>query len=168
MEQLTEILRQATGAICNDYFLLPIHGADPVYRERVYCYELYHQMRLLWPANSSYRLNGEVDKSAHPYFQELGAGKPKPDLLVHQPGTGRYNHAVIEVKSVAGQGHPERPRRLGYERAVFLIYGVGAADALAKIRSCAAGVAHLAVIELWVHPAPTCRAEICHTLTSQR
>ena len=48
MEQLTDILRQATAAIGRDYFLLPIHGAAPVYRERVYCYELYHQMRLRW------------------------------------------------------------------------------------------------------------------------
>jgi hypothetical protein len=63
MEQLTEILRQATAAISNDYFLLPIRGADPVYRERVYCYELYHQMRLRWPQGSPCRLNGEVDKS---------------------------------------------------------------------------------------------------------
>jgi len=43
MEQLTHILQDATAAIGREYFLLPIHGADPVYRERVYCYELYHQ-----------------------------------------------------------------------------------------------------------------------------
>ena len=96
MEQLTQILLEATAAIAPEYFLLPIHGGDPVYRERVYCYELYHQMRRLWPQDCPYRLNGEVDKRAHPYF-EVG-GQPKPDLLVHQPGTGE-NHAVVEVKS---------------------------------------------------------------------
>ena len=84
MEQLTQILRDATAAIGKEYFLLPIHGADPVYRERVYCYELYHQMRLRWPDGCVYRLNGEVDKMGHPYFQDAAA--PKPDLLVHQPG----------------------------------------------------------------------------------
>jgi len=52
MEQFTQIFRDATAAIPPEYFLLPIHGADPVYRERVYCYELYHQMRGLWPAES--------------------------------------------------------------------------------------------------------------------
>ena len=40
MEQLTQILQDATAAIGQEYFLLPIHGADPVYRERVYCYEI--------------------------------------------------------------------------------------------------------------------------------
>jgi hypothetical protein len=68
MQQLTQILRDATAAVSQEYFLLPIHGADPVFRERVYCYELYHQMRLLWPGGP-YRLNGEADKRAHPYFQ---------------------------------------------------------------------------------------------------
>lgn len=63
MEQLTQILQDATAAIGQEYFLLPVHGADPVYRERVYCYEIYHQMRLRWPPACIYRLNGEVDKS---------------------------------------------------------------------------------------------------------
>src|SRR5580704_3002684 len=99
MEQLDDILQQATAAIGREYFLLSIHGADPVHRERVYCYELYHQMRLRWPAPdySPYRLNGEIDKGGHPYFKNE-RGSPKPDLLVHVPGTGD-NHAVIEVKS---------------------------------------------------------------------
>ncbi|MGA2606022.1 MAG: hypothetical protein ABSH01_01040 [Terriglobia bacterium] len=130
MEQLTEILHQATAAISNGYFLLPIHGAHPVYRERVYCYELYHQMRLRWPDGSPYRLNGEVDKSAHPCFQQMDAGRPKPDLLVHQPGSGEYNHAVIEVKSVAGEDIQKDLETLslfrndfGYQRAIYLIYG---------------------------------------------
>lgn len=172
MEQLTEILRQATAAIGNGYFLLPIHGADPVYRERVYCYELYHQMRLRWPAGSPYRLNGEVDKSAHPYFQQMDAGKPKPDLLVHQPGSGEYNHAVIEVKSVAGQDIQKDLetlslfRNIGYERAIYLIYG--ADDRVAKVRSLAERVPHLAPIELWLHLAPNAPASLLHTLMPPR
>lgn len=75
MEQLDEILNHRTAAIDGEYFLLPIHGADPVHRERVYCYELYHQMRLRWPA-THYRLNGEIDKGDHPY---LWPWRSKPD-----------------------------------------------------------------------------------------
>jgi hypothetical protein len=99
MHELDDILLQATAAISGEYFLLPVHGADPVHRERVYCYELYHQMRLRWPApeDCTYRLNGEIDKGGHPYFGSERV-KPKPDLLVHVPGTGD-NYAVIEVKS---------------------------------------------------------------------
>lgn len=86
MHELDDILRQATAAIGGEYFLLPIHGADPVQRERVYCYELYHQMRLRWPPPEAchYRLNGEIDKGGHPYFRNQ-RGKPKPDLLVPSP-----------------------------------------------------------------------------------
>jgi hypothetical protein len=48
MNELSDVLAEATAAIEARYFRLPIAGGDPIYRERVYCYELYHQMRLLW------------------------------------------------------------------------------------------------------------------------
>lgn len=99
MDELTSILEQATASIEQGYFHLRIDGGDPVYRERVYCYELYHQMRLLWPRETPFYLNGEIDKAAHPILMELGAAFAKPDLLVHTPGHMSGNHAVIEVKS---------------------------------------------------------------------
>lgn len=157
MEQFTEILRAATAAISPEYFLLPIHGGDSVYRERVYCYELYHQMRRLWPRDCPYRLNGEVDKRSHPYFQD--GGQPKPDLLVHQPGTGE-NYAVIEVKSsraVAREIDKDLGtltvfmNRLGYQRAIYLIYGAEAPDAAARVHECAARFQEIAPFELWLH-----------------
>lgn len=49
MEEFTQILRQATAAIAPEYFHFPIDGGDPIFRERVYCYELYHQLRERWP-----------------------------------------------------------------------------------------------------------------------
>jgi hypothetical protein len=45
---MLEALAQATQAIEASYFLLPIAGRDrPIKRERVYCYELFHQLRSL-------------------------------------------------------------------------------------------------------------------------
>jgi len=44
-EELTHVLQEATADITADNFYLNLDGGDPVYRERVYCYELYHQMR---------------------------------------------------------------------------------------------------------------------------
>jgi hypothetical protein len=172
MEHLSQILHEATAAIGQEYFRLPIHGDAPVYRERVYCYELYHQMRLRWPGDSPYRLNGEVDKSAHPYFEGRDGGKPKPDLLVHQPGGGRYNHAVIEVKSVVGQDIQKDletlslfRNQLGYERAILLIYGVRLDDALTRrVQRCASNVVQLAPIEVWLRPEPTAPAVLSRTL----
>jgi hypothetical protein len=157
MEQFTQIFRDATAAIPPEYFLLPIHGGDPVYRERVYCYELYHQMRRLWPADSPYRLNGEVDKRSHPYFQD--GGQPKPDLLVHQPGTGE-NYGVIEVKSsrvVARDIDKDLAtltlfmHGLGYQRAIYLVYGAEAPGAADRVHERAARLQAIAPFELWLH-----------------
>jgi hypothetical protein len=164
MEQFTQILRDATAAVEAEYFLLPIHGGDAIYRERVYCYELYHQMRRLWPANTPFRLNGEVDKRAHPYFQD--GSQPKPDLLVHRPGTGE-NFAVIEVKScraVLREIDKDLAtltlfrNHLGYERAIYLIYGAECYEAMARVQQRIAVTQNLAVIELWMHPAACTRA----------
>ena len=100
MENLDRILQDATAAVEDNYFRLHIDGADaPIYRERVYCYELYHQMRRRWPDDGPFRLNGEVDKAAHPVLSRLDASYAKPDLLVHGPGDMGRNHAIIEVKS---------------------------------------------------------------------
>jgi hypothetical protein len=174
MEQLTEILHQATAAIGAEYFLLAIHGADPVYRERVYCYELYHQMRRLWPVHSAYRLNGEVDKGGHPYFQN-DRGKPKPDLLVHVPGGGD-NHAVIEVKPSRTSDKGIRKdlktlslfcNVLGYERAIYLVYGP-ADETLSRVQRCATNVADLAAIQVWLHMAPSDSANDSLTLLPLR
>lgn len=165
MRELSEILQQATAAIDQEYFLLPIHGADSVHRERVYCYELYHQMRLRWPA-TAYRLNGEIDKGGHPYFRGE-PGKPKPDLLVHVPGTGD-NHAVIEVKSSRASAREIRKdlatltrfMNLGYRRAIYLIYGNEAV--LRRIERCGADIG--LPIEVWFHPVATAPAACAFTL----
>src|SRR5260370_36440919 len=157
METFTQILRTATAAIAPEYFLLPIHGAESVYRERVDCYELYHQMRKLWPANSLYRLNGEVDKRAHPYFEEWG--EPKPDLLVHQPGTGD-NYAVMEVKAshAVARGIDKDLKTLeffrngiGCTQAIYLTFGADALLVGEKVRDHAGDLALNGVFELWVH-----------------
>ena len=111
MRELTEVFLSATESIPRDYFHLNIDGGDPIYRERVYCYELYHQMRSLWPEQTEFYLNGEIDKAAHPILKELGAAHVKPDFLIHKPGYMEGNHAIIEVKS-------EKVRRDGIEKDV--------------------------------------------------
>ena len=59
------------------------------------------------------------------------------DFIVHVPGTGN-NYAVVEVKSrlVDGEGIRDgvqklvQFRELGYQRALYLFYGMGAAEAV--------------------------------------
>jgi hypothetical protein len=163
VDELTTILEQATAAIEPGYFHLNVDGGDPVYRERVYCYELYHQMRMLWPEGTPFYLNGEIDKAAHPILTELGAGYAKPDLLIHRPGYMSGNYAIIEVKSPGAQNDGIRAdleklslfiTAVGYQRATYLLYGYEAARTLTRVQALAKQFVALAPIELWVHSQP--------------
>lgn len=156
METFDEVLREATAQVPEEYFLLPIGGAPARHRERVYCYELYHQMRSLWPERCEWFLNGEVDKGGHPLF--AGETAPKPDFLVHVPGQAR-NFAALEIKSCklgrAGLRKDlrtlQRFRDRGYQRAILLIYGTEPGEAARRVLSCGAPPEHLTGIEVWVH-----------------
>ena len=166
MEQFTQILLGGTAKLPAEFFILPVHGGQAILRERVYCYELYHQMRCLWPADSPYRLNGEIDKRSHPYFHY--DGEPKPDLLVHRPGTGD-NYAVIEVKTCLVETRDidkdlatlarfvELEYR--YQRAVYLIYGPDATNVTERVRERAVRMG-VPPFELWLHQAAGAAAEL--------
>jgi len=153
MQELDQILSEASSKISEAYFRLSVHNAQAVYRERVYCYELYHQLRSIWP-DTPYFLNGEVDKQGHPVFPEAA---PKPDFLIHRPGTTE-NYAVIEVKSCNA-----RPKGIskdidtlkdfrskGYLRAIYLIYGTKSETVGQRIRKLLDDYG----IEIWVHVEP--------------
>ncbi|MBN1786859.1 MAG: hypothetical protein JW806_00520 [Sedimentisphaerales bacterium] len=163
MEELTTIIEKATAGISAEYFYLRIDGGDSIYRERVYCYELYHQMRLCWPENSKFYLNGEIDKAAHPILKELGADYAKPDLLVHQPGYMKGNHAIIEVKSSQAEKKGILKdletlsifkNKVGYQRAIYLFYGNDLDGIPARVKEISTQVDKLASIELWLHREP--------------
>ena len=132
------LLHEATRNIGANYFQLPIYGEeDPIYRERVYCYELYHQLRLIWPIESRYELSGEVDKAGHPLLRGNGLDRVKPDLLVHIPGNMESNHTIIEVKPISANKDGISKDLLtltafkqyaNYENAIYLFYGRGDID----------------------------------------
>jgi hypothetical protein len=72
LDLLRSLLANATARIAPDYFLLPVadvDGGEPLvqYRERVYAYELYHQLRLTWPDQWPYSLASEIDKTRTSY-----------------------------------------------------------------------------------------------------
>jgi len=117
------------------YFKLDVAGReDSIFRERVYCYELYHQLRSVLGDYFTYKLDGEVDKRLHPEIP----GDKIPDLIVHVPGEMKRNLAVIEVKSIEGAQRNDmeelredlKKLRLfliegKYHCAIMLIYGDG-------------------------------------------
>lgn len=83
MEELDRVTREATAVIDVIYFHLPVDGGDPVYRERVYCYELISSdevdLRSVLPA--AHR------KSGSPVFRACG----KPEI--RKEGTLRWHGA---------------------------------------------------------------------------
>ena len=172
---MTNIIERAKAAVGAAYFQLAIDGGDPIYRERVYCYELYHQMRLVWPGGTEYCLNGEIDKAAHPILKQMGASHAKPDILIHKPGYMTGNHAIIEVKSSnAGAVGVKKDLdtlslfkgKVGYQRAIYLIYGYESAAAAERVMNTANRLPDLERIELWLHETPGKPAKCARLLPS--
>lgn len=162
MVELTNILREATRLIAAGFFRLPIAGGSPVYRERVYCYELYHQMRILWPDACPFCLNGEVDKRGHALMERFGAARAVPDLLVHGPGDMSRNHGIIEVKKseLTLEGLRKDVETfatfladgVGYERGIYLVFGERIANRRREqMREEVSRLRPRLPIELWHH-----------------
>ena len=123
--------------------MLPVAGSDPQYRERVYCYELYHQLKCHWDSSFGFSICGEIDKRGHAYVRGKYLDNIKPDFLIHQPGKmdSTSNLLVIEVKPATANEEEMRKdlRKLtalrrdltnghgapaNYNYGVFWIYGL--------------------------------------------
>jgi len=163
--------KTATACVSSQYMHFPVAGMDnPIYLERVYCYELYHQLRVATGDDFDYSLGGEVDKARHPILSQLSLGNTKPDLLIHRPGYMGGNLVVIEVKSVAARGKQIRKDlhnltsfviKGQYFQAIYLVYG-GTLDDFENFRKRARQQANtvgtdqidLGVIRLYWHQMP--------------
>lgn len=131
IDQFVNVLIAATARIPGHYFQLPVAGReDPIYRERVYCYELYHQLRILLESDkrlAHYVLSGEVDKQGHPIIRRCA-----PDFVLHVPGEMNSNLVVMEVKPVNADLDGIRKdletlsyfvKEVGYRLGIQLVYG---------------------------------------------
>ncbi len=132
VEQVIELLIAATAKIPKQYFRLPIAGKRTgEWRERVYCYELYHQLRRKLEGIPSISLAGEVDKAGHPLFNEPEVENKKPDLIVHSAGSMDNNLVVIEVKQAKALGEIKKDLKTlrdfkeiaGYKAGCLLLFG---------------------------------------------
>lgn len=139
------LLDEAARRVGDSWFLLRYStlGAtapQETYRERVYCYELYHQIRVLSDTKlgeaagaPTYLLSGEIDKAGLRAVTDKGLHKP--DLLWHEPGSWQRNAVVVEVKTASGLTTDGLSKDLqtlsafvdaderGYECGVLLVYG---------------------------------------------
>jgi len=111
------------------YFQISTAGSDElIYRERVYCYELYHQLRNALRDDFPYKLDGEMDKVGHPIIR----GGEKPDFIVHVPGRMDRNLVVIEIKPITVENRELEKdintlkrflKEADYRHAIMLMYG---------------------------------------------
>lgn len=108
-EQFLKLLLETCSAVEAPWFVVPVdrNGRAHAYRERVYCYELYHQLRVrteghALAGSSEYVLSGEMDKAG--LHTVVVNGKHKPDLVWHVPGTNN-NAVVAEVKTTSRWNH---------------------------------------------------------------
>lgn len=162
MQELEQIISDATRDITEKYFQLTVTGQQTIiFRERFYCYELYHQMRCNWP-ETNWQICGEIDKSGHPILRNT---RESPDFLVHVPGQDA-NFAIIEVKPanfrISGLVKDFKTianfmtnNGANYERGICLIYG-NTPNLLKKIRNAVFIFSNdggdASDIEIWHHP----------------
>lgn len=93
------IILEALENVDESYYKIRvIDKPKGIVRERVFCYEFYHQLRCLAKrdSNTDIKINGEIDKSGHELFDEND--QKNPDFVFHLPGTMDYNLIIVEVK----------------------------------------------------------------------
>jgi hypothetical protein len=103
-KEFRDALDNAIADVSPDYFRVKrYYDDDPEPRERAYCYELYHQLRLKLRSDFPYALHGEVDKAGHVAIKGCFGPKarPNPDFIIHKPTQMARgdNLGIIEVKA---------------------------------------------------------------------
>ena len=94
-EQALDMLIKAINKVPKKYYQIRQYNDEIRFRERLFCYELYHQFRIVLDNKQikKYILHGELAKSGNPLFKgEI------PDFLLHIPNDKCKNLLIIEVK----------------------------------------------------------------------
>lgn len=88
----TMFLTKALNNIDHNYYRVTKTYGDIV-RERVFCYEFYHQIRLIQKGYSLGTLHPEIDKGGHEIFKD--GDQKNPDFIFHTPGGMKGNQVFI-------------------------------------------------------------------------
>jgi hypothetical protein len=130
--QFLQLLRQAIVQIKEPYFLIEPYECHEKHFERIYCYELYHQMRKVTKEKcfNEYVFHGEYDKRGSDKIKKILGHEYKPDFIAHKPRT-QDNLAIIEVKTTHNlAGVKKDIRKIGefvnlidYQIGIMLIFG---------------------------------------------
>lgn len=134
-------LKKALQKVDNSYFKLPVSYCDlEIVRERVFCYELYHQIRKIQEENKyivHFQLHAELDKKGHAFFKKKK--RKIPDFLIHKSGNNDHNICIIEVKGVLNNKILKDLKSInifleyGYKFGILLIYNHSLNEFIDKI-----------------------------------
>ncbi len=91
---IEKLLKSATKGIAAEWFSITNLEENNQLKERVYCYELYHQLRCL-PLGKKLVWQAELVKRRGRRSNFSGE---IPDFLLHEPGVNDKNYLVMEVK----------------------------------------------------------------------
>jgi len=128
VEQEIKFIKDAINKIDSSYFNLKTTYSS-IIRERVFCYELYHQIRnIMEEKNKLFMIHGEPDKRGHKKFDV--EGRRNPDFIFHTPSSMNYNLIVLEVKGKYSTRDVCKDldtlniftTKYNYKKGVFLIY----------------------------------------------
>ena len=83
--------------VAPDYFCVELPDGSQAYQERIFAYELYHQVRLQF--DEHWYVNGEFLKGLSLVPRVNRKNRVIPDLVIHQPATMESNLLAVEIKS---------------------------------------------------------------------
>lgn len=128
VEHQITFLKDAINKIDSSYFNLKTTYSS-IIRERVFCYELYHQIRnIVGEKDNLFRIHGEPDKRGHLKFDV--EDRRNPDFIFHAPSSMNHNLIVLEVKGKYSTRDVCKDldtlniftTKYNYKKGVFLIY----------------------------------------------
>ena len=134
IHQIIGVVKTAIEQISSDYFkIATTYKKSGIVRERVFCYELYYQIRKITDDETSQIdfnsvLNGEIDKRGHIEFAEKD--RKNPDFVFHTQGTFEDNNVVIEVKGKLNKAGIKKDfltlltfvSKYNYKAGIFILY----------------------------------------------
>lgn len=138
------IILEALENVDESYYKIPTtYNSEGIVRERVFCYEFYHQLRCLAEENRNIKINGEIDKRGHELFNE--ADWKNPDFVFHVPGTMKENLIIVEVKGNIDRGENDCIKdfktikifleKYQYQIGIFILYNHGLMEFSEKFKN---------------------------------
>lgn len=130
-------LINALNNIEKEYYFVEIsYKKGGIARERVFCYELYHQLRNVLGEDFPFTLHGELSKRGHEEIDLLN--QKIPDFLIHIPGKWDNNEVIIEVKNQISQDAIKEDiqkivsflKNVHYHHGILIIYNFSFKDSI--------------------------------------